>query len=187
MEQTAHPTIRTISDPAEASRILNDLAPVYEEVYADPPYNEGPRDVAEWLDLYAKQIHIDGFRLATAHIADELVGFSYGFPLPSTSGWWRNFLPPAPDLGEEFTAENGRRTFSIREFAVLVSHRRHGIARGLHAALLHGNPAERFTLTARPEAPAALALYESLGYQRLGLVRPWDTAPVYECMVLPLR
>ncbi|MFG3001475.1 GNAT family N-acetyltransferase [Streptomyces sp. NPDC048340] len=173
----------TVTATAAAGRELDDLAPVYEAVFAEPPYLEGPRDVAEFLERYQREHKTPGFRLVLARDGGELVGFAYGLPLASTTGWWSGFLDT--ELPEDFTREDGRRTFVVMELAVLADRRGHGIGRALHTALLDGVTAERVTLTVRPEAPAA-AWYERLGYRLVGLTQPWEGAPVYRSMAKTL-
>ncbi|MFI8504945.1 GNAT family N-acetyltransferase [Streptomyces sp. NPDC085524] len=174
----------TITDPAVTGRQLDSLAPVYEAVFAEPPYLEGPRDVADFLERYQREHKTPGFRLVLAHDDDGLTGFAYGLPLSSDSGWWSGLLNS--DLPEEFTREDGRRTFVMMELAVRAEHRGRGVGRTLHTALLDGVTAERATLAVRPEAPAA-SWYKRLGYTRVGLTQPWDGAPVYRALVKPLR
>ncbi|MGW6412905.1 N-acetyltransferase family protein [Streptomyces vinaceus] len=174
----------TVTDPTDAGRQLDALAPVYEAVFGEPPYLEGPRDVADFLERYQREHKTPGFRLVLARDDGGLAGFAYGLPLGSGSGWWSGFLDT--DLPEDFTREDARRTFVVMELAVLADRRGHGVGRALHAALLDGVTAERVTLTVRPEAPAA-AWYERLGYQLVGLTRPWDEAPVYQSMIKPLQ
>ncbi|MFD9516067.1 GNAT family N-acetyltransferase [Streptomyces sp. NPDC059979] len=174
----------TVTDTVAAGRELDDLAPVSEAVFAEPPYNEGPRDVAEFLKRYQREHKTPGFRLALARDGSELAGFTYGLPLASTTGWWSGFQDT--DLPEEFTREDGHRTFVVMELAVLTGWRGRGVGRALHAALLDGVTAERATLTVRPEASAA-AWYERLGYELVGLTQPWDGAPIYRSMIKSLE
>lgn len=174
----------TVTDTVAAGRELDDLAPVYEAVFAEPPYLEGPRDVAEFLERYQREHKTPGFRLVLARDGVRLAGFAYGLPLASNTGWWSGFLDT--DLPEGFTREDGHRTFVVMELAVVADQRGRGVGRALHTALLDGVSAERVTLAVRPEAPAA-AWYERLGYQLVGLTQPWDGAPVYRSMVKPLR
>ncbi|MFB6615755.1 GNAT family N-acetyltransferase [Streptomyces sp. NPDC085524] len=173
-----------ITDPAHAGFALNDIAPVYEAVFAEPPYLEGPRDLALFLETYQYEHKTPGFRLVLARTGEgELTGFAYGLPLGSTTGWWDSFLDATP--AAEFTREDGQRTFVIKELAVLADQRGQGIGTQLHADLLDGLSAERATLTVRPEAPAA-AWYERHGYELVGHTRPWDGAPVYRTLVKAL-
>ncbi|AUH41470.1 GNAT family N-acetyltransferase [Streptomyces sp. CMB-StM0423] len=174
-------------DGAAAAEKLETFLPAYREVYAEPPYCEGPEDVAGFAELFAIQSGRPGFRVALAVDGrEEVVGFAYGFRLPPDTGWWRNLLRPPP---AEFTAEDGQRTFAVIELAVRKPWRRQGVARRLHAALLDGLAVERVTLTVRPEPEAApaQAAYGSWGYRKLGKSQPATTAPVYEAMVLQLR
>ncbi|MGW6925621.1 GNAT family N-acetyltransferase [Streptomyces sp. NPDC054950] len=172
--------------PAAAGQ-LDAFLPAYEEVYADPPYCEGPRDVAEFIDRYRRQIDArPGFRLVLARDSGEVVGFTYGYRLPADTGWWNNLLEPMP---RQFTRETGGRTFAVIELAVRRPWRRRGVAAGLHARLLDGLPVERVTLTMRPEPEAAPAqsAYAAWGYRKVGRSHPWPEAPVYDAMVLELR
>ncbi|MFK0016296.1 GNAT family N-acetyltransferase [Streptomyces sp. NPDC091027] len=179
MEYTA------VTDPAAAGRELDDLAPVYEAVFAEPPYLEGPRDVAEFLQRYQSEHKTPGFRLITAREHGELVGFAYGLPLSSGTGWWEGFTDGTV-LPDGFAREDGHRTFVVMELAVLADRRGHGVGTALHDTLLReANGAERIALAVRPEAPAA-AWYERLGYQLVGLTQPWDGAPVYRSMTKTL-
>ncbi|GAA3386369.1 GNAT family N-acetyltransferase [Streptomyces racemochromogenes] len=178
----------TITDTAAAARQLDALAPVYETVFAEPPYLEGPRDVADFLQRYQHEHKTPGFRLVTAHTdgseGSGLAGFAYGLPLATSTGWWTGLLDT--NLPEAFTREDGHRTFVVMELAVLPHHRGHGIGQTLHTALLEGLTAERVTLTVRPEAPAA-AWYEHLGYTPVGHTQPWDGAPIYRSLIKMLR
>lgn len=173
-------------DGPEAAGTLETFLPAYRDIYVEPPYCEGPQDVADFIGMFAVQAERPVFRVALARDADEVVGFAYGFCLPPDTGWWRNLREPAP---AEFTAEDGQRTFAVIELAVRKPWRRQGIARRLHTALLEGLAAERVTLTVRPEPEAApaQAAYDSWGYRKLGASQPGDDAPEYEAMILRLR
>ncbi|MDG4857063.1 GNAT family N-acetyltransferase [Streptomyces sp. T-3] len=173
-------------DGKDAAAQLDALLPAYEEIYSEPPYREGPREVAEFIESFAHQVASrPGFRLVLAHDGDQVVGFTYGYFLPASSTWWRGLLAPQP---EEFTNEDGHRTFAIIELAVRKSYRRRGIAHRMHTALLAGVTAERVALNVRPEPEAAPAqhAYAHWGYQLVGDTRPWDEAPLYQSLLLPL-
>lgn len=176
----------TVEQRGEAAEFLDSILPAYEEVYAEPPYCEGARDVAEFIDRFRAQATRPGRRMAVAAHGDEVVGFSFGYPLPADTRWWEGMLEPLP---QDFTHETGKRSFAIIELAVRAPWRRRGIARRLHAALLDGADVERATLTVRPEPEAepARRAYTSWGYRTVGRSRPWDEAPIYDAMVLPLR
>ncbi|WP_369186067.1 hypothetical protein [Streptomyces sp. Y1] len=48
------PVFETVADAVNAARVLDGIAPLYEHVFAEPPYFEGPRDLADFLEGYAK-------------------------------------------------------------------------------------------------------------------------------------
>lgn len=170
----------------EAAEQLDAILPVYEEVYAEPPYLEGPRDIAEFLERFARQTRRPGFRMAIARDNSRTpVGFTFGYRLPPDAVWWKGALTPLPDT---FTTETGHRTFAVIELAVRAPCRRRGIARRLHNALLAGQPVERAVLTTRPEPEAAPAqsAYAAWGYRTIGQSQPWPDAPIYNSLVLDL-
>jgi GNAT superfamily N-acetyltransferase len=164
---------------------LDAFLSAYEEVYADPPYSEGPSDVAQFIDHYLVHTQRAGMRLIVARDGEEVIGFTYGFLLPSDTGWWKNVDQPLPD---DFTREDGTRTWAIIELAVRKPWRRRGIGAALHAALLEGLRVDRVTLTVRPEpeAAAAQSAYAHWGYRSIGVAHPWEEAPFYTAMVLEL-
>ncbi|MFF2650402.1 GNAT family N-acetyltransferase [Streptomyces sp. NPDC058045] len=169
----------------EAAGQLDTFIAAYEEVYEEPPYREGPSDVAEFIAHYQVHARRAGMRLVIAWDGDEVVGFTYGYLLPADSSWWANVQE---DLPEHFTREDGRRTWVILELAVRKQWRRLGIATALHSRLLEGLDIERVTLTVRPEpeAKAAQSAYVNWGYREVGLTHPWEEAPFYTAMVFDL-
>ncbi|MFJ8311449.1 MULTISPECIES: GNAT family N-acetyltransferase [unclassified Streptomyces] len=179
-------TFERIETPDEAIGRLDAVLPAYQEVYAEPPYSEGPQDAVDFLGRAQRQSRRDGFRIVLAWDGSEVVGFSIGYLLPVNTGWWGTLLEP---LADDFVRESGRRTFNVAELAVRKAWRRRGIAAGLHRRLIEGLDAERITLTRRPEPEAAPAqtAYASWGYQKVGQMRPSSEAPTYDVMVLFLR
>ncbi|MFE6176066.1 GNAT family N-acetyltransferase [Streptomyces sp. NPDC056464] len=176
-----------LHEATEAASQLDAFLHAYEEVYQEPPYCEGPSDVAEFIEHYQVQAQPPGIRLVLAREGDEVVGFTYGYLLAPDTRWWQNLQEvPLPDA---FTREDGQRTFVIIELAVRKPWRRRGIAAELHAQLLAGLDVERLTLTMRPEPEAAPAqsAYAAWGYRKVGVSHPWDDAPLYDCMVRELR
>ncbi|MEU3897657.1 GNAT family N-acetyltransferase [Streptomyces sp. NPDC045251] len=174
------------SGPAAASQ-LDAFLHAYEEIYADPPYCEGTRDVAEFIDHYQAHTARPGIRLVLAREGDEVVGFTYGYYLAPDTRWWKNIQGLV--LPDAVTREDGRRTFVIIELAVRKAWRRRGVAAALHARLLDDVGAERVTLTVRPEPEAAPAqsAYAAWGYQKVGVSHPWEDAPLYDCMLRALN
>ncbi|MGK5529836.1 GNAT family N-acetyltransferase [Streptomyces sp. URMC 129] len=165
-----------------AGELLDAFLPAYTEVYAEPPYREGPQDVAEFVAGYPHQVGRPGFRLVFAESGREVVGFSFGYRLAPDTAWWDGSLEPLPG---DFTRETGHRTFAVIELAVRARWRRRGVAARLHGELVRGLAVERLTLTVRPEPEAApaRAAYAAWNYHKVGRSRPWDGAPLYDLMV----
>lgn len=174
------------ADPDE--RLLRSVLPIYAEVYAEPPYREGPAEVRDFAGSWPKRASRPGFRLVLATATSTPVGFSFGYRLPADTGWWEGQLDPLP---QQVTREYEGRTFAVIELAVLAPYRRHGIGRALHQTLLGDRSEERVTLLTRPEPEAhpAQAAYASWSYRPLGRLRPFPGAPVYLAMLrdLPLQ
>ncbi|MDQ3152445.1 MAG: GNAT family N-acetyltransferase [Actinomycetota bacterium] len=153
---------------------------LYAEVYAEPPYREGPADVADFAGGWPQRVGHPGFRLVIASWGVEPIGFGFGHQLPVRTGWWDGALTPLPD---DITAEYPGRTFAIIEMAVRRRYRRRCVARRLHAELTAGRPEERITLLVRPDAPAPQRAYRSWDYRPVGRIRPFPEGPVYDAMI----
>lgn len=157
---------------------------LYAAVYAEPPYGEGPDEVADFMKSWPRRRAQPGLRLVLAWHNDEAIGFAFGHDLDAKTRWWDGLQAPAPN---DLTSEHPGRTFAIIELGVLQPYRRHGVGHELHTHLIAGLPNERITLLVRPEAVAAQSAYQAWGYQRVGKLQPFDNAPIYDAMILPLR
>ena len=164
--------------------VIADIARVYEVVYHEPPYLEGPEDVAAFIDGLPRRAAQRGFRLVTATADRKPIGFAFGHQLSPDARWWKGATTPLPDA---ISREYPGRTFAIIELAVEKPFRRRGIAKAMHDALLVNATEERATLLVRPEAKPAQNAYQRWGYVRVGSIRPWTDAPLYHAMVLELR
>jgi ribosomal protein S18 acetylase RimI-like enzyme len=133
----------------------DELLVLYGDVYAGPPYFDGPADVADFALVWPQWRAEPGFRLTLARDAGELVGFALGWALPPGAGW---------GIETEVSA------FGVAELGVRDGWRGRGIATGLHTALLAGRPETRAVLWVRADAPAARAAYARWGYREVGRV-----------------
>ena len=97
-------TFERIERSEEAIRQLEAVVPAYREVFAEPPYGEGPQDAVDFLLRARRHTTRDGFQLVLARAADELVGFSFGYWLPADTRWWSAVQEP---LDEDFVKESG--------------------------------------------------------------------------------
>jgi ribosomal protein S18 acetylase RimI-like enzyme len=167
----------TALDQGDAVRDL------YAEIYAEPPYHEGPAEVEDFASGWQRTIDQRDFRLVIARRADEPIGFAFGVPLGARTTWWDGALTP---LSDEITTEYPGRTFAIIELAVRRPYRHQGVGRQLHTYLTAGLSEERITLLVRPEAPAPQRAYRSWGYRPVGRIQPFSAAPVYDVMIKQL-
>jgi ribosomal protein S18 acetylase RimI-like enzyme len=163
-------------------RQKDELLAVYQEVYAERLSNPFfyPDRFWQRLEGYASR---EGFRLVTARLDGELIGFTLGEPLSANTGWWRGFKG---DIDPELLHETGTRTFGINELQVRPAWRRRGYAKALSNALLEGRPEERATLLVRAENVPAYTAYQSWGFRTIGQVQPFDDSPLYEAMMREL-
>jgi ribosomal protein S18 acetylase RimI-like enzyme len=173
----------TIYGTDTSADMLSAVGELYAEVYAEPPYDEGPAEVEDFESSWPQQIDQINFRLVVARRADKPIGFAFGYQLRTQTKWWDSTLTPIPD---EITTERSGRTFAIIEVAVRRPYRQRGIGCLLHTHLIAGLSEERITLAVRPEAPAPQHAYRSWGYQPVGQIQPFPGGPVYDVMIKPL-
>ncbi|WP_051836275.1 hypothetical protein [Streptomyces sp. NRRL WC-3742] len=96
-----NPAFEIVTDADRAARALDEIAPLYEQVFAEPPYFEGPSDLVDFLEGYGRFRTMAGFRLVLAR-SGGLVGFAFGVLLQSGSRWWDSL-----GLDAEFTRSGG--------------------------------------------------------------------------------
>ena len=164
-----------------AATLSEELLASYLEVYAEAPYWETAKEVAEFAAEWPELLAEPGFRLALARTdAGELVGFALGHLLGANSAWWADMRPmPAAETTGRIRVEDLTRSFGVAELGVHRAWRRRGIARRLHDALLAGRSELPVVLWARTDAPGAQATYDRWGYQRLGTVQRGEDLSYY--------
>jgi GNAT superfamily N-acetyltransferase len=176
-------TLTLYDGPAAAELAETVVVPLYEVTHADrlaDPFYSTSRFV-ERLHAYAAR---DGFALVLAR--DETnhpVGQAFGYPLPAGSRWWQGLVTSVAD---GFTDEDGARTFALNEVMVHPDHRRQGIARTLHDALIGHRPEHRATLLVRTDNTAARAAYARWGWHTAAKLQPFPDSPVYDALILDL-
>ncbi|WP_217162933.1 GNAT family N-acetyltransferase [Streptomyces sp. AC512_CC834] len=172
-------------DGLECAVHLDLVLPMYKEIWVEPPYREGPKEIAEFLDRFAQEILLPRARLVVARCGDAPVGYAFGYPLPSDTGWWKAM---DEETTAEFASETGERTLAVVELGVRPDWRRQGVAARVHDRLREGLGVERVTLAVRSEAEAApaRAAYAAWGYRQVGHWRQADDGPVSHIMVLDL-
>lgn len=167
-------------DGPHALHVLDELAELYLEVYAEPPYNSGPLfGEAAFRDRTQRQMRADGFTLVTASAGNgDLVGYAFGVTFAAES-WWSGAtkLPPPEILSPS--------KFAVIEVLVRRAWRGRGLGRGLLDDLLADRPEPLAILTAVADAPAR-RMYDRWGWRQVGTIQHTPTAPVMDELVLPL-
>jgi GNAT superfamily N-acetyltransferase len=172
-------------DGEAAGRRLDELAELYAEVYAEPPYEWGGEHVRLFRQRFEEQRRQNGFTLIAASAGDQLVGFAFGVTLRPTTPWWQNLIEPLPATT---TTEYPGRTFAVVELLVRPPWHRQHIAQGLYDRLLAHRPEERATLTVLPAALPAQQAYRHWGWERVAQKRnPLPGSPVFDVLVRQLQ
>jgi GNAT superfamily N-acetyltransferase len=167
-------------DGADVDRLIGDLAPLYERVYAEPPYNGGSVfSRGRFMERTNVQKAAPGFTLVTARADRELVGFSFGFAF-GEDRWWGGKTTPEPPTDVVKPAK-----FAVIELVVAKPWRGRGVGRALMRTLLAERPEPLATLLSEPEAPAR-QIYQHWGWRYVANVQPADDAPYMNALVLPL-
>lgn len=142
---------------------LEELADLYEAVYAEPPYNAAPKfSRGRFLERTRDQVLGTGFALVAAHDNDALIGFAFGFTLPA-GGWWGNATFPPETL-------KAASKFAVVELVVARPSRGLGLGRQLLDALLADRSEPYATLAAVLDAPA-YEMYMRWGWTKVGEFR----------------
>lgn len=124
-----------------------------------------------------------GFDLVAGRIGDQLIGYTFGSPLPTDTQWWsrlRERVEPA------LIHETGSRTFAVREFMVRKDRQGQGHGHALHDELLRAREEDRATLLVRTDNPAR-ELYLRWGWTVVGTMQPFPDSPIMEAMIRPLE
>ncbi|MFI9029928.1 N-acetyltransferase [Streptomyces sp. NPDC053560] len=163
VQRPQYPHIRTL------------LLEVYREVYADEKQEfHAVVRFAERIDMYAE---LDGWEAALGRTTDgDVTGYALGAPLPAGSRWWDSATNPLP---QDFTAENGHRTFAVFELMVRPPWRGTGEAYRIHEELLGARTEQRATLLVDATHKGVRRRYEEWGYRAVGEQQPFADAPTY--------
>ncbi|XVQ10304.1 N-acetyltransferase family protein [Spirillospora sp. CA-255316] len=163
-------------DGHRALDILEELADLYERVYAEPPYNSAPKfSRSRFLARTREQAMSTGFTLVTARRSGRLVGFAFGFSMLAGSWWAAASMPPAEVLDAS--------KYAVIELVVDREYRGRGTGRALLEALLAGRPEPYATLAAVIEADA-YDWYLHHGWQKVAEFRA--EPPYSDALILRL-
>jgi ribosomal protein S18 acetylase RimI-like enzyme len=171
----------TRHDAAQLQQMRGEVLGVYNRVYTtmlDDPFRR-PERFWERLEGYASR---EGFGMVVGRVDRAMVGFALGYRLPAGSRWWEHLR--GENAGdEEFTREDGSRTFAFNELMVAPQWRKHGFGRALHDALLADRPEARATLLVRPDNEPARSAYPRWGWWQVGTIQPFPDSPVFDAML----
>ncbi|MEW1738404.1 GNAT family N-acetyltransferase [Nocardia beijingensis] len=176
------------ADEARARREI--VENVYRRSYVDAiasgdPF-DSPSEFMRRFDSYTGP-RGSGFAYVLARVDGEPAGQIWGWPLPPNARWWTGLHLDSGDL-EEFTAEDGRRTFGLSEIMVCAEYAGRGIARALHDELLGSRTEQRATLLVEEDNERAYQRYRRWGWERVGWLRPsWPDAPRFDVLIRELR
>src|SRR5262245_1072150 len=85
-----------LSTKEARQRIGHEFKALYAAVFSEPPYNEGPEAVDEFVDRMHSEVAEPGFDCVEAIANDSVVGFAYGYSYPA-GRWWDGADRSPPD------------------------------------------------------------------------------------------
>lgn len=141
-----------------------ELVALYRHCYAEPPWSEGPEEVAAYAERVRGWASEDGFTgLLARHDDGTLAGATYGWVGPPQV---RSLPLPGIDHPS---------VFHIGDLMVHPRSRRHGLGRRLLDQLVAGRrPA---VLVTHPDSDARY-LYETAGWRSTGTITPLGSWPM---------
>jgi ribosomal protein S18 acetylase RimI-like enzyme len=156
--------------PTDPVAIVPELAVLYERVFAEPPYREGPEDVQHFVTYYTRDTAKPGFALVTARDDETLVGFAFGTARVPGEWWPGCDNPPPPDIVNV-------PSFAIYEWAVDKRYRGRGIGQELMTRILTNRPEPWATLTVNSAADA-YRIYLRTGWHQVAMSYRDNTPPM---------
>ncbi|MBF6301956.1 GNAT family N-acetyltransferase [Nocardia amamiensis] len=174
---------------AEARSRRQMVEDIYRRSYVDAIASEDPFDSpSEFMrrfDSYTDPRN-SGFAYLCARVDGQPAGQIWGWPLPPNARWWTGLHLDSGDI-EEFTTEDGTRTFGLSEIMVCAEYARQGIAHALHDELLCSRTEQRATLLVEADNERAYERYRRWGWNRVGWLRPsWPDAPQFDVLMREL-
>lgn len=151
---------------------------VYQEVYADPPYNRTEDDVKAFDERFALQSAGDDFRFIAAQVSGRIVGYTYTVTF-GQGKWWIGAQETPPD--EIVDAEK----VAVIELIVRQEYRGMGIGKALMNEALTGRSEPCAILLTNPKA-AALEIYQRWGWKDIGGVQAQPGWPVSRSLIFEL-
>lgn len=170
----------SLADAARGRELVDSICKVYGEVFSAPPFFWRDDESQLHRERLMSLLDDPTFGLATATLADELVGFAYGFTIPVDTQRWRRLTG---EVDPETAREWPGRTFLLFDYAVRAPFRGRGIGKALHDLLLSSRSEERATLAVQPTALETKRIYERWGWRMVGQLEGGSpaAAPLFDC------
>jgi ribosomal protein S18 acetylase RimI-like enzyme len=158
----------------------------YIEAIASGDPFDSPAEFMRRFDSYTDPRN-SGFAYVLARVEGKPAGQIWGWSLPPNARWWTGLHLDSGNL-EEFTAEDGTRTFGLSEIMVCAEYAGQGIAHALHDELLSSRTEQRASLLVEADNERAYARYRRWGWHKVGCLRPgWPDAPQFDVLIRELR
>ncbi|WKU05626.1 GNAT family N-acetyltransferase [Micromonospora sp. HUAS LYJ1] len=166
-----------ISTATSAVRFFTALVDLYATVYAEPPYQEGPQEVARFRESLPDEATRPGFSMIAAEDDGLLVGAAYGWTMPAGTWWSRSDQDPPPEIRDVDK-------FAVLEWMVHPDRRKSGIGTELMHRLLSQRTERYATLAANPTSNAR-RIYQRTGWRQVATsTLPWG--PPMDLLIRPL-
>lgn len=155
--------------PGQARRIRLVAAAVYEDAHASEIAAGKHNDSMGVAAGFGLALDVPGVRVAYASLRFVPLGLAFGYPLTDPPWWWENLRLDAgqPSL-DEFTREDGERTFLVRELMVDEQFSGQGVASALLRALVDAQPQARATWLVKPSNIRAVEISRHWGARKVG-------------------
>ncbi|MEV5829788.1 GNAT family N-acetyltransferase [Spirillospora sp. NPDC052242] len=157
----------------ETLRFSDEIAGLYRDCYARPPWSESPEELAAYPGKLAASAGRPGFAAWIARDRGALAGVCYGWPTPPDLAGSDLYTTIIRAAGAERAAAITRNAFELAELFVHPGHRGRGLGEALLTLAVDGW--DTAWLITHPGAPAA-RLYRRLGWRR-SVTLPADFYP----------
>ncbi|MFJ8690756.1 GNAT family N-acetyltransferase [Micromonospora wenchangensis] len=167
----------TATTDSSADRFLSPLVDLYAIVYAEPPYQEGPQEVARFRESLPGEAARPGFSMIAAEDDGLLIGAAYGWTMPAGTWWSRSDQDPPSEIRDVDK-------FAVLEWMVHPGRRESGIGTELMHRLLSQRTERYATLAANPTSNAR-RIYQRTGWRQVATsTLPWG--PPMDLLIRPL-